>query len=80
MTRHEGYRYNLPARQITVNDFSMNIGIIAAVLMLVVWAVITFTTDAPGYVHLLLSFGVFLLIERIVARDTAARGRPRDGK
>lgn len=47
----------------------MNIGLIAAVIMLVVWAGVTFTTDAPGWIHFLLAFGVFLLLERISARD-----------
>jgi len=53
----------------------MNIGIIAAALILVVWAVVTFTTEAPGYVHLLLTIGVFLLFWRIAVRGTA-RGAP----
>ncbi|MEP6904858.1 MAG: hypothetical protein ABI875_02170 [Gemmatimonadales bacterium] len=43
----------------------MDIGIIGAVLMLLVWAYLTFTNEAPGYVHLLLTLGVFLLIWRI---------------
>ena len=43
----------------------MDLGIIGAVAMLVVWAVVTFTTEAPGYVHLLLTLGIFLLIWRI---------------
>ena len=43
----------------------MDIGIIGAVAMLIVWAYLTFTTEAPGYVHLLLTLGVFLLIWRI---------------
>lgn len=60
--------YNLPDVQTTVNDFNMDLGIIAAVAMLVLWAVLTFTTEAAGWVHLLLTFGVFLLIERISAR------------
>lgn len=47
----------------------MDIGIIAAVIMIAVWAVVTFTTEAPGYVHLLLTVGVFLLFWRIIARD-----------
>ena len=42
-----------------------------AIAMLVVWAVWTFViNDAPGWVHLLLSLGVFILIWRIVARGT----------
>jgi len=43
----------------------MDLGIIGAVVMLIVWAFLTFTTAAPGYVHLLLTLGVFLLIWRI---------------
>ena len=49
----------------------MDIGIVAAVAMLIVWAVWTFVVnDAPGLVHALLTAGVFLLIYRIVARGT----------
>ena len=48
----------------------MDIGIIAAVGMLVVWAIGTFAFEAPGWLHLLLTVGVFLLIYRIVARGT----------
>ena len=46
----------------------MDLGIIAAIGMLVVWAVGTFVFEAPGYIHLLLTAGVFLLIWRIVVR------------
>jgi uncharacterized membrane protein len=56
----------------------MDIGIVAAVLMLVAWAVATFTTEAPGWIHILLTMGVFLLIYRIVVRGT--RGVDRGGK
>jgi hypothetical protein len=48
----------------------MDLGIIAAIAMLVVWAVGTFAFEAPGWVHFLLTVGVFLLIQRIVARST----------
>lgn len=44
----------------------MDPGIIAAVVMLVVWALVTFMTEAPGYVHLLLTIGIFLLFWRII--------------
>lgn len=40
----------------------MNIRLYGGILMLVVWAGVTITTEAPGYVHLLLVLGVFLLI------------------
>ena len=49
--------------------------------MLVGWAVWTFAfAPAPGWVHMLLTVGVFLLIWAIVARDDTARtpASPRD--
>ncbi len=48
----------------------MDLYTIAAIVMLAVWAFITVTTAAPGFVHLLLTAGVFLLIWRIVVRGT----------
>ena len=48
----------------------MDIGILAALAMLVVWAIGTFVYEAPGWIHLLLSAGVFLVIYRIVVRGT----------
>ncbi len=44
--------------------------IVAAVAILAVWAGITVTTEAPGFVHLLLTGGMFLLIWRIVVRGS----------
>jgi threonine/homoserine/homoserine lactone efflux protein len=47
----------------------MDLGIIAAIAMLVVWAVLTFlVNDAPGITHALLTAGVTLLIWRVVKR------------
>ena len=40
---------------------------------------LTFTTEAPGYVHLLLTLGVFLLIWRIAVRGTRS-SKPPAGK
>ena len=48
----------------------MDLGIIAAILMLAIWASVTFTTTAPGWIHILLTMGMFLLIYRIVVRGT----------
>ncbi len=48
----------------------MDVYLIAAVVMLVAWAGITFTTDAPGWIHLLLTGGVFGVIWRVVGRGT----------
>jgi hypothetical protein len=50
------------------------IGIPLALVMLAVWAVATFVYEAPGWVHLLLTAGVFLLIYAIVARGTPPAG------
>jgi hypothetical protein len=48
-----------------------------AVLMLVVWAGVTFAlAPAPGWVHGLLTAGVFLIIYRAVVRGTGP-GRTR---
>ena len=49
----------------------MDIGLIVAILMLVVWAVLTFViNDAPGMTHALLTAGVALLIWRVVKRSS----------
>lgn len=49
----------------------MDLGILAAVAMLVVWAVLTFiVNDAPGMTHALLTVGVTLLLWRVVKRGT----------
>ncbi|MGQ0538677.1 MAG: lmo0937 family membrane protein [Gemmatimonadaceae bacterium] len=58
----------------------MDLGIFAAIAMLVVWALGTFLYDAPGWLHLLLSFGVFLLIWRIVVRGSTAQSGGRPGR
>ena len=54
----------------------MDLGLITAIVMLIVWAVGTFAFDAPGWLHLLLSVGVFLLIYRIVVLGTKSRRAP----
>jgi hypothetical protein len=66
----------------------MDIGLVASVVMLIVWAVGAFVLDAPGWIHLLLSAGMFVLIWRIAvitavprapAHDAADRGGPESG-
>jgi hypothetical protein len=58
----------------------MDLGLVVAVVMIVVWAVGTFVfNDAPGWIHLLLTTGVFLAVLRIVVRGTPpARARSAD--
>ena len=57
----------------------MDIWIILAIVMLAVWAFVTFTTTAPGWIHILLTVGMFLLIYRIVARGTPGVDRGSGG-
>lgn len=52
----------------------MDIGLIAGIVMLVLWAAGTFFLDAPGWINLLLSVGMFVVIWRIVVK-TSLRGR-----
>jgi threonine/homoserine/homoserine lactone efflux protein len=55
----------------------MDLGLLLAVVMLVVWAVITFVVnDAPGMTHALLVAGISLLIWRIVKRDAPDAEKP----
>jgi uncharacterized membrane protein len=57
----------------------MDVGVITAVAMLLVWAVWALGFDGPGWINLLLTIGVALLIYRVVLRGTrAADGRDRD--
>lgn len=48
----------------------MDLTLLAGIVMLVVWGALTVTTEAPGAVHLLLTAGVFIVIWRIVVRNT----------
>jgi hypothetical protein len=48
----------------------MDLGIIAGIVLLVVWAIGIFMYSGPGWMNLLLTLGVTLIIWRIVARGT----------
>jgi hypothetical protein len=50
----------------------MDLGILAAIALLVIWAVGALLLQGPGWLHLLLTAGVTLLIYRIVARPREA--------
>lgn len=51
----------------------MDLGIVLAAAMLIVWALLTFVVnDAPGITHALLIAGLTLLLWRIVKRDAPA--------
>ena len=51
-----------------------------AIAMLVLWAIVTFAFSGPGWIHLFLSLGVFLLIWRIVAGGTSEAWRKHQSK
>ena len=53
-----------------MRDYDMDSYMLAGIVMLIAWGGITYTTDAPGWVHLMLTGGVFLIIWRIVVRGT----------
>jgi len=48
----------------------MDLGIVAGIMLVVIWAISTFVFSGPGWVNLLLTLGVTILIWRIVARGT----------
>ena len=50
----------------------MDLGIIGALALIVIWAIAALVLQGPGWVHLLLTLGVSLLIYRIVARGSSS--------
>ena len=55
----------------------MDLKVIGAIVLLVVWAVAALVYEGPGWVHLLLTIGVSLLIYAIVTRSAAPPAPPR---
>ena len=51
----------------------MDLGMLAALALLLIWAIAALVLQGPGWVHLFLTIGVSLLIYRIVVR-----GSPKD--
>ena len=54
----------------------MDLGIIVALIVLVVWAIGALVIQGPGWIHLLLTIGVSLLIYRIVLRSSGETKPP----
>jgi uncharacterized membrane protein len=54
----------------------MDLGIIIAIVMLIVWAIGALVMQGPGWIHLLLTLGVSLLIFRIVVSTSGESKRP----
>ena len=51
----------------------MDLGIVGAIALLVIWAYVALVKDGPGWIHLLLTVGVSLLIYRIVVRGSSTK-------
>ncbi|HET7632573.1 MAG TPA: hypothetical protein VFK16_09675 [Gemmatimonadaceae bacterium] len=56
----------------------MDLGILAAVVILAIWAVVALGFSGPGWIHILLTVGVALFIWRVVDRSKGKPG-PRPG-
>lgn len=56
----------------------MDLGVVGALALLVIWAVVALVFEGPGWIHLLLTAGVSLLIYRIVARGSTMDGTTSD--
>jgi hypothetical protein len=54
----------------------MDIGIVVGIVMLIVWAIGALFFDGPGWIHLLLTAGIFLVIWRIVVRGDRRHPSP----
>lgn len=54
----------------------MDLGIIIAIIMLIVWAIGALVMQGPGWIHLLLTVGVSLLIYRIVVSTSGTSKSP----
>jgi len=54
----------------------MDLGIIAGIAMLIVWAIAALVFNGPGWVHLLLTLGVFVVIWRIVVLGDREHPKP----
>jgi uncharacterized membrane protein len=48
----------------------MNRSIVGALVLLLIWAIAALVEEGPGWVHLLLTIGVSLLIYGIVVRSS----------
>ena len=55
----------------------MDIGIIAGIALIIIWAIGALVYSGPGWLHLLLSVGVFLVIWRIVVRGDKRHPTPK---
>ena len=56
----------------------MDLGILLGVAMLVIWGIGALAFNAPGWINLLLTVGVFVVIWRIVVRGDRRHPTPKN--
>jgi hypothetical protein len=66
----------LGANAVNQKDSLMDLGIIIALVVLIVWAIGALVMQGPGWIHLLLTVGVSLLLFRIVVSTSGESKRP----
>lgn len=54
----------------------MDLGLLAGIALIVIWVFGALVFNAPGWIHILLTVGVFLVILRIVVRGDRRRPAP----
>jgi hypothetical protein len=54
----------------------MDLGIVVGIALIIIWAIGALMFNAPGWVHLLLTVGVFIVIWRIVVRGDRRHPEP----
>ncbi len=57
----------------------MDLGILLALVLVAVWAVVALGFDGPGWIHLLLTVGVSLFIWRWASRKPTGKGGQTEG-
>jgi len=55
-------------RQFNFGGHHMDLGLGIGVALIVIWAIVALGFNGPGWIHLLLTVGVFIVIWRIVVR------------
>lgn len=55
----------------------MDLGMLIGIALIVIWAIGALAFEGPGWIHLLLTFGVFVVIWRIVVRGDRRHPEPK---
>ena len=55
----------------------MDPGLLVGIALIVIWAIVALGFNGPGWIHLLLTVGVFIVIWRIVVRGDRRHPAPK---